>query len=92
MSVLDSIEQRAEHAEVWVAEASGAVAAAVALTSRGSRRARSRLKMSSSFGSSRLILLFRAAGWGAPLFRQVIEHAHSLPTVTARSITSATLY
>lgn len=35
MSVLDNVEHRAEHAEVWVAEASGAVVAAVTLTSQG---------------------------------------------------------
>lgn len=35
MSVLDNVGHRAEHAEVWVAEASGAVVAAVTLTFAG---------------------------------------------------------
>jgi hypothetical protein len=35
MTVLDNVEHRAEHAEVWVAETSGAVVAAVALTLSG---------------------------------------------------------
>ncbi len=35
MGVLDNVEHRAEHAEVWVAEAAGSVVAAVTLTFAG---------------------------------------------------------
>jgi len=35
MSVLDNVEHRAKHAEVWVAETSGTVGAAVTLTFAG---------------------------------------------------------
>lgn len=35
MSVLEDVEHRAEHAQVWVAEAAGQVMAAVTLTFAG---------------------------------------------------------
>lgn len=71
MGVLDNVEHRAEHAEVWVAEASGTVVEAVTLTIAG--QPYSENVRSYSFGCSRLILRFKAAGWARTVVRRVIE-------------------
>lgn len=90
MSVLHNIEHRAEHAEVWVAEASGAVAAAGRLPSLASRTAKSRWNMSSSSRMLAVDPAVQGGGVGRAVVRQIIQHAQSLPGIEAISITSAT--
>lgn len=90
MSVLDDLEHRAEHAEVWVAEASGAVVAAVTLTFAGQPYSEIARDNELEFRMLAVDPAVQGGGVGRAFVRQVIEHAQSLPAIKAISITSAT--
>ncbi|WP_364747851.1 GNAT family N-acetyltransferase [Arthrobacter sp. LAR12-1-1.1] len=90
MSVLDNVEHRAEHAEVWVAEASGAVAAAVTLTFAGQPYSEIARDNELEFRMLAVDPAFQGTGVGRAVVRQVIAHARSLPDISGISITSAT--
>jgi GNAT superfamily N-acetyltransferase len=90
MSVLDNVEHRAAHAEVWVAEASGAVIAAVTLTFAGQPYSEVAIDNELEFRMLAVDPAAQGGGVGRAIVRQVIEHAQSLPTTKAISITSAT--
>jgi ribosomal protein S18 acetylase RimI-like enzyme len=90
MSVLDNVEHRADHAEVWVAEASGAVVAAVTLTSAGQPYSEIAIENELEFRMLAVDPAVQGGGIGRKVVRQVIEHAQSLPAISAISITSAT--
>jgi ribosomal protein S18 acetylase RimI-like enzyme len=90
MSVVDNVEDRAEHAEVWVAEASGAVVAAVTLTFADQPYSEIAIENELEFRMLAVDPAVQGSGVGRAVVRQVIEHAQSLPAVSGISITSAT--
>lgn len=90
MSVLEDVEHRAEHAEVWVAEASGAVVAAVTLTFAGQPYSEIAVDNELEFRMLAVDPAVQGGGIGRVVVRRVIEHAQSLPAIRAISITSAT--
>lgn len=90
MSVLDNVEHRAEHAEVWVAEASGAVVAAVTLTFAGQPYSEIAIENELEFRMLAVDPAVQGGGVGRAMVRQVIEHAQSLSAIRAISLTSAT--
>lgn len=90
LSVLDNVEHRAEHAEVWVAEAAGTVVAAVTLTFAGQPYSETAIENELEFRMLAVDPAVQGSGAGRAVVRQVIEHAQSLPTIQAISITSAT--
>ncbi|MET3919954.1 GNAT family N-acetyltransferase [Arthrobacter sp. UYEF20] len=90
MSVLDNVEHRAEHAEVWVAEASGNVVAAVTLTFAGQPYSEIARDDELEFRMLAVDPAVQGSGVGRAVVRQVIDHAQSLPDISGISITSAT--
>jgi GNAT superfamily N-acetyltransferase len=90
VSVLDNVEHRAEHAEVWVAEAAGRVVAAVTLTFAGQPYSEVAIENELEFRMLAVDPAVQGGGVGRAVVRQVIEHAQSLPAIRAISITSAT--
>lgn len=90
MSVLDNVEHRAEHAEVWVAEASGAVVAAVTLTFAGQPYSEIARDNELEFRMLAVDPAVQGTGVGRAVVRRVIDHAQSLPAISGISITSAT--
>lgn len=90
MSVLDDVKHRAQHAEVWVAEASGAVVAAVTQTFAGQPYSEIAVEDELEFRMLAVDPAVQGGGIGRAVVRQVIEHAQSRPAIRAVSITSAT--
>lgn len=90
ISVLDNVEHRAEHAEVWVAEASGAVVAAVTLTFAGQPYSEIARDNELEFRMLAVDPAVQGNGVGRAVVRRVIDHAQSLPDIRGISITSAT--
>ncbi|MBT2554465.1 GNAT family N-acetyltransferase [Arthrobacter sp. ISL-5] len=90
MRVLDNVEHRAEHAEVWVAEASGVLVAAVTLTYAGQPYSEIALENELEFRMLAVDPAVQGGGVGRAVVRQVIGHAKSLTVIEAISITSAT--
>jgi GNAT superfamily N-acetyltransferase len=89
MGVLDNVEHRAQHTEVWVAEASGAVVAAVTLTFAGQPYSEIARGNELEFWMLAVDPAVQGNGVGRAVVRQVIEHAQSLPDISGISITSA---
>ncbi|KNH17554.1 GCN5 family acetyltransferase [Arthrobacter sp. ZBG10] len=90
VSVLDDVEHRAQHSEVWVAEASGAVVAAVTLTFAGQPYSEVAIENELEFRMLAVDPAAQGSGVGREVVRRVIEHSESLPGIRAISITSAT--
>ncbi|MGY4543725.1 ribosomal protein S18 acetylase RimI-like enzyme [Arthrobacter sp. UYNi723] len=90
MSVLEDVEHRAEHAQVWVAEAAGRVVAAVTLTFAGQPYSEIAADGELEFRMLAVDPAVQGGGIGRAVVRRVIEHAQSLPAIRAISITSAT--
>ncbi|MFF2245886.1 GNAT family N-acetyltransferase [Arthrobacter sp. NPDC058130] len=90
MSVLENVEHRAEHAEVWVADAAGAVVAAVTPTFAGQPYSEIARENELEFRMLAVDPAVQGNGVGRAVVRRVIDHARSLPDITAISITSAT--
>jgi len=90
MSVLEDVEHRAEHAQVWVAEAAGRVVAAVTLTFAGQPYSEIAADGELEFRMLAVDPAVQGGGIGRVVVRRVIEHAQSLPAIRAISITSAT--
>jgi GNAT superfamily N-acetyltransferase len=90
MSLLDNVEHRAEHAEVWVAQAAGGVVAAVTLTFAGQPYSEVAIETELEFRMLAVDPAVQGGGVGRAIVRKVIEHAQSLPAIRAISITSAT--
>ncbi|WP_045730297.1 GNAT family N-acetyltransferase [Pseudarthrobacter chlorophenolicus] len=90
MSVLEDVEHRAEHAEVWVAEAAGQVAAAVTLTFAGQPYTEIAQDGELEFRMLAVDPAHQGSGVGRAVVRAIIEHARQLHGVEAISITSAT--
>ncbi|WP_104176213.1 GNAT family N-acetyltransferase [Arthrobacter sp. Y81] len=90
MSVLDNVEHRAEHAELWVAEASSTVVAALTLTFAGQPYSEIAMENELEFRMLAVDPAVQGGGVGRTVVRRVIEHAQSLPAIRAISLTSAT--
>ncbi|ELT44417.1 N-acetyltransferase GCN5 [Arthrobacter nitrophenolicus] len=90
MGVLEDVEHRAEHAEVWVAEKSDSVVAAVTLTFAGQPYSEIAKDGELEFRMLAVDPAIQGGGVGRAVVRRVIEHARSLPEIGAISITSAT--
>jgi N-acetylglutamate synthase-like GNAT family acetyltransferase len=90
MSVLDDVEHRAGHAQVWVAEAAGRVVAAVTLTFAGEPYSEIAAEGELEFRMLAVDPACQGGGVGRAVVAKVVEHARQLPGVEAISITSAT--
>jgi ribosomal protein S18 acetylase RimI-like enzyme len=90
MSVLEDVEHRAEHAQVWVAEAAGTVVAAVTLTFAGQPYSEIARDGELEFRMLAVDPGYQGNGLGRAVVREVVEHARQLPGIEAISITSAT--
>ena len=90
MSVLEDVEHRAEHAEVWVAEAAGMVVAAVVLTFAGQPYSEIAHDGELEFRMLAVDPAHQGGGVGRAVVREIVEHAGDLPGIEAISITSAT--
>jgi predicted N-acetyltransferase YhbS len=75
MSVLDDVEPRAEHAEVWVAEVSGSVVAAVTLTFAGQPYSEIAAQNELEFRMLAVDPAVQAGGIGRAVVRKVMAHA-----------------
>ncbi|MET3773204.1 GNAT family N-acetyltransferase [Arthrobacter nitrophenolicus] len=90
MSVLADVEHRAEHAEVWVAEAAGKVVAAVTLTFAGQPYSEIAQDGELEFRMLAVDPAHQGSGVGRAVVREIVGHARQLPGIVAISITSAT--
>lgn len=84
------MEHRAEHAEVWVAEAGGKVVAAVTLTFAGQPYSELQQDCELEFRMLAVDPSCQGTGVGRAVVRAIVEHARHLPGIEAISITSAT--
>jgi ribosomal protein S18 acetylase RimI-like enzyme len=90
MSVLEDVEHRAEHAQVWVAEAAGQVVAAVTLTFADQPYSEIAAEGELEFRMLAVDPASQGGGVGRAVVREVVDHARRLPGIGAISITSAT--
>ncbi|MBX7442924.1 GNAT family N-acetyltransferase [Arthrobacter sp. MAHUQ-56] len=90
MSVLEDVEHRAEHAQVWVAEAAGKVVAAVTLTFAGQPYSEVARDGELEFRMLAVDPARQGGGVGRAVVQEITEHAQQLPGIKAISITSAT--
>jgi ribosomal protein S18 acetylase RimI-like enzyme len=90
MTVLEDVEHRAEHAQVWVAEADGRVVAAVTLTFVGQPYSEIAQEGELEFRMLAVDPPCQGGGVGRAVVREIVEHARQLPGIGAISITSAT--
>ena len=90
MGVLEDVEHRAEHAQVWVAETAGKVVAAVTLTFAGQPYSEIARDMELEFRMLAVDPACQGGGLGRAVVGKVMEHARQLPGIEAISITSAT--
>ncbi|WP_411375761.1 GNAT family N-acetyltransferase [Arthrobacter sp. MPF02] len=90
MGVLEDVEHRAEHAQVWVGEVAGAVAAAVTLTFAGQPYSEIAGDGELEFRMLAVDPANQGGGMGRAVVREIVEHAQGLPGIEAISITSAT--
>lgn len=90
MSVLEDVEHRAEHAQVWVAETAGKVVAAVTLTFTGQPYSEIAQDGELEFRMLAVDPPHQGGGVGRAVVREIVEHARWLPGIKAISITSAT--
>ncbi|SCC13975.1 Acetyltransferase (GNAT) family protein [Pseudarthrobacter enclensis] len=90
MGVLEDVEHRAEHAQVWVAEAAGKVVAAVTLTFAGEPYSEFAQDGELEFRMLAVDPAHQGGGVGRAVVREIVEHARGLPGIEAISITSAT--
>lgn len=86
MSVLEDVEHRAEHAQVWVA---GTVVAAVTLTFAGQPYSEIARDGELEFRMLAVDPAHQGGGVGRAVVREIVEHAR-LPGIETISITSAT--
>ncbi|WP_461189371.1 GNAT family N-acetyltransferase [Arthrobacter sp. Z4-13] len=89
MSVLEDVEHRAEHAQVWVAELDGRVAAAVTLTFAGQPYSEIAQDGELEFRMLAVDPWFQGSGVGRAVVREIVEHARQLLDIEAICITSA---
>lgn len=90
MSVLEDVEYRAEHAQVWVAETYGKVVAAVTLTFAGQPYSEIAQDGELEFRMLAVDPARQGGGVGRAVVGDIVEHARQLPGIDSISITSAT--
>ncbi|MGF9648721.1 GNAT family N-acetyltransferase [Pseudarthrobacter oxydans] len=90
MGVLEDVEHRAEHAQVWVGESAGRMVAAVTLTFAEQPYSEIAQDGELEFRMLAVDPPHQGGGLGQAVVRAVIEHARQLPGIKAISITSAT--
>ncbi|MHC6231735.1 GNAT family N-acetyltransferase [Arthrobacter sp. MMS24-T111] len=90
MSMLENVEHRAEHAQVWVAETAGKVVAAVTLTFAAEQYIEIAQDGELEFRMLAVDPAHQGGGVGRAVVREIVEHARQLPGIQAISITSAT--
>jgi ribosomal protein S18 acetylase RimI-like enzyme len=90
MSVLDDVEHRADHAEVWLAKSAGKVVVAVTLTFAGQPYSEIAAGRELEFRMLAVDPACQGAGVGRSVVRKVVDQARQLPGIEAISITSAT--
>ena len=90
MSVLEDVEHRAEHAQVWVAETAGKMVASVTLTFAGQPYSEIARNGELEFRMLAVDPAHQGGGMGRAVVREIVEHAQGLPGIKAISITSAT--
>ncbi|MFJ5695806.1 GNAT family N-acetyltransferase [Arthrobacter sp. NPDC093125] len=90
MDVLEDVEHRAEHAEVWVAEAAAKVVAAVTLTFAGQPYSEITQDGELEFRMLAVDPSHQGAGVGRAVVSEIVQYARRLPGIGAISITSAT--
>ncbi|GAB5080360.1 GNAT family N-acetyltransferase [Arthrobacter sp. AD-310] len=90
MDVLEDVEHRAKHAQVWVAEAAGKVVAAVTLTLAGQPYSEIARDGELEFRMLAVDPAHQGGGVGRAVVREIVEHARQLPGIGSISITSAT--
>jgi ribosomal protein S18 acetylase RimI-like enzyme len=90
IGVLENVEHRAEHAQVWVAEAAGKVVAAVTLTFAGRPYSEIAQVGELEFRMLAVDPLHQGGSVGRTVVREIVEHARQLEGIEAISITSAT--
>lgn len=90
MSVLEDVEHRAEHAQVWVAEAAGNVVAAMTLTFAGQLYTEIAQDWELEFRMLAVDPAHQGGGVGRAVVSRVVEYARQLPGIEAISITRAT--
>ncbi|UEL29473.1 GNAT family N-acetyltransferase [Pseudarthrobacter sp. L1SW] len=90
MSVLEDVEHRAEHAQVWVAETAGKVVAAVTLSFPDQPYSEIAKDGELEFRMLAVDPAHQGGGVGRAVVREIVEHARQLPGIEAISITSAT--
>ncbi|MFJ5978463.1 GNAT family N-acetyltransferase [Pseudarthrobacter oxydans] len=89
MSVLEDVEHRAEHAQVWVAEAAGKVVAAVTLTFAGEPYSEIAQDGELEFRMLAVDPEHQGGGVGRTVVCEIVKHARQLPGIDGISITSA---
>lgn len=92
MTVLEGVEHRAEHAQVWVAETAGKVVAAVTLTFAGQPYSEIARDGELEFRMLAVDPAYQGRGLGWGVVREIVEHVRQLPDIGAISITSASFY
>ena len=90
MGLLENVEHRAEHAQVWVAESAGKVVAAVTLTFAGEPYSEIARDGELEFRMLAVDPAHQGGGVGRAVVRKIVEYARQLPGIEAISITSAT--
>ncbi|GGH98821.1 GNAT family N-acetyltransferase [Arthrobacter liuii] len=88
MSVLEDVEHRAGHAQVWVAETSGKVVSAVTLTFAGQPYSEIAQNGELEFRMLAVDPAHQGGGVGRAVVRQIVEYARQLPGVGAISLTT----
>ncbi|MFF2317534.1 GNAT family N-acetyltransferase [Arthrobacter sp. NPDC058097] len=89
MGVLEDVEHRASHAQVWVAEAAGKVVAAVTLTFAGQPYSEIARDGELEFRMLAVDPSHQSGGVDRAVVQEIIKHARQLPGIEAISITSA---
>lgn len=89
MSVLEAVEHRADHAQVWVAELAGKVVGAVTLTYADQPHSEIARDGELEFRMLAVDPAHQGAGVGRAVVREIVEHARQLPGIEVISITSA---
>jgi GNAT superfamily N-acetyltransferase len=90
MGVLEDVEHRAQHAQVWLAEAGGRAVAAVTLTFAGQPYTEIAREGELEFRMLAVDPSVQGSGVGRTVVRAIVEHARQLPGIGGISITSAT--
>ena len=90
LGVLEDVEHRDEHAQVWLAETGGSAVAAVTLTFAGQPYSEIARDGELEFRMLAVDPAHQGAGVGRAVVREIVEHARQRPGIGAISITCAT--